>query len=255
MAVICLLMSVFMIVNFPEVINYQYIELFLIHMLLIPLVYHVLGFTEATQVEFSEMNESQSKNVADGLAWSYYFGYLKLVLPDLHDTINRTDQEIDGVALRDHIEDHKMFIVIPKDCYCYKSFSEVDGRIEFVSSTANLEISRAGVQRRVYKQSVYKVQPSNGETFYCLMEYATPLLSLFDMATERRSGFTEADKEQQADMFYRRLKEILDGDMACVGKYHIVLTSNANRNLADIMAQEIKRSRQPPQYVKLPTEM
>ena len=244
-------MSAFMIGIFPEAVNYQYCELFLIHMLLIPLIYHVLGFTEATQVEFSEMNESQSKNVADGLAWSYYFGYLKLVLPDLHDTINRTDQEIDGVALRDHIEDHKMFIVIPKDCYCYESFNKVDERIEFVSSTADLEISRAGVQRRVYKQSVYKVQSSNGETFYCLMEYATPLLSMFDMVKERRSGFTDADKEQQADMFYRRLKEILDGDMACIGKYHIVLTSNANRNLADIMAKEIMKSRQPPPHVNI----
>lgn len=32
-------------------------------------------------VEVSELTESSKKNVAHGLAWSYYVGYLKIVLP------------------------------------------------------------------------------------------------------------------------------------------------------------------------------
>lgn len=32
-------------------------------------------------VEVSEMSESSKQNVAHGLAWSYYIGYLKIVLP------------------------------------------------------------------------------------------------------------------------------------------------------------------------------
>lgn len=32
-------------------------------------------------MEVSELTESSKKNVAHGLAWSYYIGYLKVVLP------------------------------------------------------------------------------------------------------------------------------------------------------------------------------
>ena len=188
------------------------------------------------------MNEAGTKNVANGLAWSFYFGYLKLILPGIMEVINLSDNEIEGCAARDLVEDHKLFIIIPKDCNCASSFSEVDPNIKFVTEAHERIISRAGNQRRVYKNSIYKVMSGHG-TFYCLMEYATPLLSMLEMQSDIRCSFTREDKDQQVVLFYRRLKEILDNDERCRGRYHLVLTSNARTDLADVMGKEILKSR------------
>ena len=215
----------------------------LLQLCLVPIVSYLLGLRRATQAEVSEMNEAATKNVASGLAWSFYFGYLKLILPGIMEVINLSDNEVDGQAARDLIVDHKLFIVIPKDCNCASSFAEVDPNIQFVSEAHERIISRAGNQRRVYKNSIYKVRSATHGTFYCLMEYATPLLSMFDMQNDARCSFTREDKDQQVVLFYRQLKEILDNDERCKGRYHLVLTSNARTDLADVMASEIVKSR------------
>ena len=65
-------------------------------------------------MELSQINENNNKNVADGLAWGYYFGYLKMVLPILAERIGQTDYKY-------LIPIHKLFILIPKTCYIYDS--------------------------------------------------------------------------------------------------------------------------------------
>ena len=219
------------------------LTLLIMQLWLAPLISYLLGLKTANQAEVSEMNEIATKNVADGLAWSFYYGYLKLIVPSIMEVINLSENEVDGLPVRDHINHHKLFIVIPKDCNCASNFAEVDRNIEFVSETHERIISRAGNQRRVYKNSIYKVRSSANETFYCLMEYATPLLSMFEMQNDARCSFTREDRDNQVVLFYRRLKEILEKDERCRGKYHLVLTSNARTDLADIMAKEIMKSR------------
>ena len=218
-------------------------KLFLLQIWLVPLLSYALGLRKATQVEVSAINEEETKNVAGGLAWSFYFGYLKMILPSIKETINLTDNEIDDMALRDHIIDHKVFIIIPKDCNCFQNLADFDQNIQFVSQTHEQRISRAGIQMRVYKNSIYKITLSTKQTFYCLMEFATPLLSMYEMEKEPRCGFTTADKESQVTLFYKQLKMILEGDEKCRGRYHLVLLSSAKDGLADVMAKEIMLSR------------
>ena len=226
----------------PEYFSIEHFEIFLINIFLAPLFSFILGLHTPSAVEVSEMNENESKNLADGLAWSYYFGYLKLILPQLAATINNTATEVGGVAVRDHMPT-KLFIIIPKNCYCYDNFADVDSRITFIDSSATLEINRAGVQRRVYKNSIYKISLQANEVFYCLMEYATPLQSLYDMGTHVNGGLTAENRDEQVVLFYKKLKEILDGDKECRGKYHMILTSDAGNQLADTVAREIKSER------------
>ena len=45
----------------------------------------VIGAKKLSQAELSHLMETENTNVADGFAWSYYYGYLKLVLPHLHE--------------------------------------------------------------------------------------------------------------------------------------------------------------------------
>ena len=214
----------------------------MLQLCLVPLVSFLLGLKRATQAEISELNEAGTTNVANGLAQIFYSGYLKLILPGIMEVINLLENDIDGQAARDIIEDHKLFIVIPKDCNCASTFAEVDPNIKFVSEAQARVMSRAGTQRRVYKTSIYKVVSDHG-TFYCLMEFATPLLSILDMQTDPRFTFTREDKDQQVALFYKRLREILDRDERCKGKYHLVLTSDAREDLADVIGKEVLKSR------------
>ena len=85
-------------------------EMFLVGMIFVPLVSYLIGLRTPTAAEKSQLNEAESNNVADGLAYIYYFGYLKLILPRLDETINETDVLIDGVHFRDKIAANKLFI-------------------------------------------------------------------------------------------------------------------------------------------------
>ena len=209
----------------------------------VPLLSYLLFLRQASPIELSDMSGTSTKNIADGLAWSFYFGYLKLILPSIMEVINLSENEVDGMPIRDHIEDHKLFIVIPKDCNCAGNFASVDPNIQFVSETHEKIISRAGNRRRVYKNSIYKVTSSKNETFYCMMEYATPLLIMLDMERDPMCFLTREERDRQAVMFYTKLKGILEGDKYCRGKYHLVLASNTT-DLSDKMAKEILASRQ-----------
>ena len=66
-------------------------------------------------MEVSQINERENKNVADGLAWSYYFGYLKLVLPKLDEQIGKSEKYRYDVSRR------KLYILLPKNC-CLSRF-------------------------------------------------------------------------------------------------------------------------------------
>eukprot|EP00794_Sanderia_malayensis_P011345 gene11344-12528_t len=209
--------------------------------LFLPLFTFSIGLQKPSEVELSTINESNNKNVADGLAWSYYFGYLKIVLPNLDSTLCKTCKLHEGKPLNEYIKDDKIFIVIPKNCFCYESFTQADDRIKFIDNTNPIEENRGGVQRRIYKNSVYRIT-ANGEEFYCLMEYATPLMSLYDMADNPESGLSREERDNQTVLFFKKLSKILENDPRCKKKYHIVLTSDTE-NLANIMVREIKHSR------------
>ena len=132
--------------------------------------------------------------------------------------------------------------MLPKNCYCNESFDRMDPRITCIDNTKPLHISRAGVARRVYKNTIYKISTTEKQ-FYCLMEYATPLQSLYDMYDmlkyDKNPGIESRELDQQVVQFVRRLSEILESDRNCDGKYRLVTVADVHRNLADIMVREI----------------
>ena len=234
----------------PDAIDSKHLQIILTGMVFTPLISFLLDLRSPTAAEKSQLNEAESNNVADGLAWSYYFGYLKLVLPKLNETINGTDLQIGGSHFRDIVAENpkttRLFIVLPKNCFCYDSFDKVDSRITRIENTKPLQIDRAGVSRRIYKNTIYKVS-AQGQTFYCLMEYATPLQSLYDMYDMlRKSDVPRSDTkqiDQQVVQFVKKLKNILEGDPLCRDKYCLVTVGDAHNNLADVIVDEIMNQR------------
>ena len=70
----------------------DYVILFALNCFLIPQLAFLVGVRELSPVETSDISERENKNLADGLAWGYYFGYLKLVLPRLEEQIGKSDE-------------------------------------------------------------------------------------------------------------------------------------------------------------------
>ena len=73
-------------------LSFAWSEVFLFHIyivyeLLSPLVLFVIGAKTLSQTELSHLTKAGNKNIATGLAWTYYYGYLKFVFPHLHETL------------------------------------------------------------------------------------------------------------------------------------------------------------------------
>lgn len=229
---------------FPRSIAHsQYVALIVLNIGVVPLALYLIGLRELSPIEVSELNERENKNVADGLAWSYYYGYLKLVLPHLEEQINKSEQH------RYKIKVQKVFILLPKNCSFPANgrISEADDRIKTYGPLPELKITRGGIHDRSYKHTVHRIEmPKRGgdevEEYYCIVEYATPLMTLYDMSNNREAALTREEKEQQCMVFIRKLGEILDSDPKCRGKCELVTMSGevgTGRDIADILVEHL----------------
>ena len=88
----------------------EYMALFFINISVVPLSLYITGLRESSPIEISELNERENKNVADGLAWCYYYGYLKIILPHLEKQINSSEK------YRYLINVPKVFVLLPRTC-------------------------------------------------------------------------------------------------------------------------------------------
>ena len=180
-----------------------------------------------SKAEISHMNEEENMHVADGLAWNYYLGYLKLILEEFDDMINTAvhpDYFHNGADYRDLLSSKKLFIVIPKSCFCYDNLKKDFPNITAVGTMPPQRLSRAGIQERDYRNTLYEVKNADEEAKYIMLEWATPVLHMYDMAKNGGlTGFTEEDRDAQVVQFYKTLKELIDKDMKVKDKVELVL--------------------------------
>ena len=175
--------------NFNTFCRSDYVILFCLNSFLVPLL----------SMEVSQINERENKNVADGLAWSYYFGYLKLVLPVLEDQISKSED------YRFKITKKKLFILLPKSCYTYETIDKADPRVISDGNLPPYERNRGGIFKRVYMHTVHRVEMSEmplpdgdvEEPYYIILEYATPLMTLYDMSRNAEAGLSREQRDEQ----------------------------------------------------------
>ena len=167
--------------------------LFSLNCFLAPQLLFLVGLREPSSVEVSQINEIENKNVADGLAWSYYFGYLKLVLPRLEEQIGRS------TAYMYKITKKKLFILIPKNCFTCNEINNADKRIKSDGNLEPYERHRGGISRRRYQHTVHQIEmPRPGEDpHYLVLEYATPLMSLYNMSKHPECGLSGQERDEQ----------------------------------------------------------
>ncbi|XP_078087153.1 stimulator of interferon genes protein isoform X2 [Mustelus asterias] len=180
----------------------------------------VFGFLDPTPAEISEICEKNKLNVAHGLAWSYYIGYLKFVLPNLEEGIKKYQCSVEN--LPDYKENWKLYILIPFSCKIHDKLEKVDDRIEFFGNLPELRIDKAGIKERSYKNSIYTIYDQKDRPHHCVLEYATPLRSLFEMSNDATATFSKEQRLEQAKLFYTTLENILDNSQECTGYFRLI---------------------------------
>ena len=187
-----------------EYFKLEYIEIILSGIGSGSLVLYLLSLDTLSRVQISSLMENNNRLVANGLAWSFYFGYLKIILPDLQ-------QRISESPWAEKLSSKKLFILLPSDCYAFGKLSEEDDAIERAGDDAMIEYDceRAGVFKRSYRNVVYNLN-KGGKPLYILVEYATPLCSLFDMSHSAEANLSAEDRDEQAKLFLRTLETILE---------------------------------------------
>ena len=172
----------------------EYWILFSLNCFLAPQLSFLVGLREPSSAEVSQINERENKNVADGLAWSYYFGYLKMVLPKLVDNIGQSNFRYD-------ITEKRLFILIPKNCFTYNEIKNADGRIKSAGNLEPYETHRGGISKRRYLHTVHRIEMPrpDGEVdkYYVVLECATPLMSLYDMSQHSECGLSRQERDEQ----------------------------------------------------------
>ena len=181
--------------HYDTIYRSDYATLFSLNCFLVPQLLFLVGFRELSIVEVSHINERENKNVADGLAWSYYFGYLKLVLPKLEGQIGKS------LEYRYKITKKKLFILLPKTCYTYDKIVEADPRVKCAGNLEEYQINRGGILKRSYKHTVHRIEmprPDGGiDEYHVVLEYATPLMSLYDMSQHAEGGLSRQERDEQ----------------------------------------------------------
>ena len=171
----------------------DYALLFALNCFLVPQLGFLVGVRDLSPVETSEINERENKNLADGLAWGYYFGYLRLVLPRLDEQIGKSDQ------FRYEITKKKLFILVPKNCFTHDDIEHADDRVKWAGKLPECKINRGGIKARIYKHAVHRIemprQDGGVDKYHFVLEYATPLMNLYDMSMHAALSRQERDHQ------------------------------------------------------------
>ncbi|XP_008046376.1 stimulator of interferon genes protein [Carlito syrichta] len=199
----------------------------------------LLELQDLTPAEVSTVCEKGNFNVAHGLAWSYYIGYLRLILPGLQARIQSYNQRHNNI-LRG-AGSQRLYILFPLDCGVPDDLSVADPNIRFLHTLPQCSSDRAGVKGRSYTNSVYELLENGQPVGTCVLEYATPLQSLFTMSQDGRAGFSRENRLEQAKLFCRTLEDILADAPESQNNCRLIVYQEPEDGSSFSLAQEVLR--------------
>ncbi|XP_044759242.1 stimulator of interferon genes protein isoform X3 [Coccinella septempunctata] len=193
--------------------------------------------------------EDDGLNYSSAMAHSFFHGYLRLILPKTGGQDKNLIEIIEVYSDKHNVQVFpKLFILVPKSAVCPVSLEGTN--IHLSSSLEEKQLTIAGVQKRVYKNSVYKVRdPQNPkQPNYVCAEYATPLRTFFK-ALEASGKYNENFKKHQDDIvlhFYLTTRDLVmnDPDISnlCELIYYDDRDEKGNfRDVAPILLRKIRK--------------
>ncbi|XP_013404162.1 uncharacterized protein LOC106169291 [Lingula anatina] len=165
-------------------------------------------------------------DIATGMAWSYYYGYLKLILPGLKQRIEASNYWTQGGS--NTVVIPKLVLLLPQSCYVWDKLQDSDQKIQYVGEV-KFRVTRAGLPDRDYSSRLYKFQSeSDGKEYVFASEYATALLHLYEMEKGRSAGLNAKEMMKQQKDFCRILGEILNNAEECLGNFILLPYDDTN---------------------------
>lgn len=168
----------------------------------------------------SDLSAAKGLDYGTGMAYSFYYGYLRLVLPSAETSKKGIIEKIENFEANHNVTFpvHKLFILIPSSGYIPPDLKEAS--YQWMESARELEEdkrNRAGNVGRTYRNNVYKIHPGgeNGkDPVYVAVEGATPLLTYYEVQKHNHpeSAIYKRYKRKIIEMFYRKLQEILQSE-------------------------------------------
>lgn len=168
----------------------------------------------------SPLDTLRGLDYGTGMAYSYYYGYLRVILPSTGTVTKGIVEKIENFEDNHNVTFpvHKMFILIPSSGYIPPDLKEMSHWMESAHELEEETRNRAGTIRRRYHNSVYKIYP-DGLTLlaspkYVVMEGATPLLTYYEVQKHNHpeSVLYQQYKKEIIKMFYKKLREIVGSE-------------------------------------------
>ncbi|XP_015124037.1 stimulator of interferon genes protein isoform X2 [Diachasma alloeum] len=207
---------------------------------------YVVGLNETNYTTARTIRSMAGVDYGGGMAFSYFYGYLRIVLPGLRKKMELYEAE-QGVT----IPVKKMFVLIPKSGHIPPDLS--DASYQWLEGTTSLEHivqDRAGVKRRNYKNTVYKIHPNGQEKghrpIYVTTEGATPMLTFWEilMHDHKQTKTFKQNRMQIVASFYKTLDELIDNDPECRDVCELVYYNDYEKgkkiNVAEILVRRIQ---------------
>ncbi|KAJ8975245.1 hypothetical protein NQ317_007365 [Molorchus minor] len=188
-------------------------------LLMIPTIYLsgiILQLNESPLNDSLWVAQNNGLDYGSGMAYSFFHGYLKLVLPKTGTEEKNLKELMQDYEDQNKIEFpiYKLFVLIPKSLKCFVSLkNEYSPSIDESSSLPEKKLTIAGVQNRSYKNAVYKINSEKTKSkIYVSAEYATPLKTFKDVfdTTGEHTGYYEKHKNDIILQFYITLKKVLE---------------------------------------------
>ncbi|XP_018398284.1 PREDICTED: stimulator of interferon genes protein isoform X2 [Cyphomyrmex costatus] len=202
-----------------------------------------------------DLNDMRGLDYGTGMAYSFYYGYLRLTLPS-------TETDRKGIIEKiENFEDyhnvtfpvHKLFLLIPSSGSIPPNLKEASYQwMENVHELEEEKRNRAGNIGRIYRNNAYKIYPggrnSKNNPVYIVVEGATPLLTYYEVEKHNHSeSFAyKLYKDKIIDKFYTKLQEILQSDPEtrnlCELIYYNDFDAQGKRvNVASILLERISQ--------------
>ncbi|XP_076180326.1 transmembrane protein sting [Ptiloglossa arizonensis] len=213
----------------------------------------IIDFNNQCEENISTINLMQGLDYGTGMAYNYYYGYLRLILPSTGTFNKGLIEKIENIEDSHNITiaTHKLFILIPSSSHIPPDLKEV--AYQWMESAIDLEEEirdRAGIKRRSYHNNVYKIYPGgkklNSKVVYVVVEGATPLLTFFEVQKHAHPETTVYQKYRKdiINKFYNKLKELINNDPECANLCELIYYDDYDNdgiktNVAKVILQKL----------------
>ncbi|XP_046418352.1 stimulator of interferon genes protein-like isoform X1 [Neodiprion fabricii] len=200
-----------------------------------------------------KVSQMKGLDYGSSMAYSYFYGYLNIVLPSVGDEKKGLYENIKVYESQNGVEVpvKKLFILIPTSLHIPPNLEEAS--YYWMESAKKLESvvkHRAGVVHRTYHNSVYKIHPrgqrGNDSKVYVITEGATPLLTFYEVLehSDKDSSSYKEYKKEIAGSFYRTLRHIIRSKPECRDLCELIYYEDYDSdgkkvNIAEILLEKI----------------